>query len=426
MPHITFNHTEIKREFTEALRSRHLVLSGDLVDDGSKHRCDASNKENGHGKNDGEYVLHTDGWPAGAFINYTDGQGWKKWKHTSDVQLSPGQRAQLARQSSEARARGYKERREKAEEAKQQAIEEWNAARPAKSKGDYVPFYLSQKNIQPHGTRQSGRRLLVPVCSPKDRKLISLQTIHPGGSKRFTKGSRVAGGYFRIKVADENSKTTCIGESFSTCATIKEDTSHQVYSAFSAGNLLAVARMVRKRHPDHTIILCADDDWKEPGNPGLTKAKEAARAVGGLVAIPKFGEGRSDKQTDFNDLHVAKGHQAVKRCIEDAKEPEEDNVSEEGVMNKEERGRLLDELAKLDRFEYDRRRKAAAKQLGLSRVKVLDIEVAAFRELQVAGEFMAPVEPWLKPVNGDALLTELVDALYEHVVVSKHSYTTII
>jgi putative DNA primase/helicase len=49
-------------------------------------------------------------------------------------------------------------------------------------------------------------------------------------------------------------------------------------------------------------VLAADDDWKTPGNPGLTAAKEAARAVGGLIAKPSFDDlPRGDHDTDFND-----------------------------------------------------------------------------------------------------------------------------
>jgi putative DNA primase/helicase len=41
-----------------------------------------------------------------------------------------------------------------------------------------------------------------------------------------------------------------------------------------------------------------DDEARPPGNPGLTKATEAAREVGGLliVAIPDFGEDRPDAE----------------------------------------------------------------------------------------------------------------------------------
>ena len=67
-----------------------------------------------------------------------------------------------------------------------------------------------------------------------------------------------------------------------------------------------------------SLIICADDDSKTEGNPGLTKATEAAQEVGGLLAVPDFGPDRKDGATDFNDLAAAQGPEAVRRCIESA------------------------------------------------------------------------------------------------------------
>jgi putative DNA primase/helicase len=57
------------------------------------------------------------------------------------------------------------------------------------------------------------------------------------------------------------------------------------------------------------------------GNPGVTKATEAARAVGGLVAIPDFGSDRLEGVTDFNDMAEVCGLDAVKRAIASASAP---------------------------------------------------------------------------------------------------------
>jgi putative DNA primase/helicase len=85
--------------------------------------------------------------------------------------------------------------------------------------------------------------------------------------------------------------------------------------AFNAGNLLPVARALRGDFPDLRLIVCADDDAKTPGNPGLTKAREAAQAVGGLLAVPDFGSNRPEGATDFNDLHRHAGPEAVRAAI---------------------------------------------------------------------------------------------------------------
>ena len=51
------------------------------------------------------------------------------------------------------------------------------------------------------------------------------------------------------------------------------------------------------------------------GNPGLTKAREAALEIGAGLAVPDFGESRGSRETDFNDLHQVKGLDALKQLL---------------------------------------------------------------------------------------------------------------
>jgi hypothetical protein len=110
----------------------------------------------------------------------------------------------------------------------------------------------------------------------------------------------------------------CLCEGFATGASIHEATGYPVAVGFNAGNLLAVAKALRKRFPELDLLVCADDDVCTPGNPGLAQAKEAAYAIGGRLAVPDFGENRPEGATDFNDLHRHAGLEAVARCIEAA------------------------------------------------------------------------------------------------------------
>jgi putative DNA primase/helicase len=76
---------------------------------------------------------------------------------------------------------------------------------------------------------------------------------------------------------------------------------------------------MRDKFPDLPIVICADDDWQTPGNPGLTKARAAAEAIGGLLAVPVFGEDRPLKATDFNDMAAGLGFDAVRNALAAAK-----------------------------------------------------------------------------------------------------------
>ena len=90
-------------------------------------------------------------------------------------------------------------------------------------------------------------------------------------------------------------------------------------AAFNAGNLRTVAEALRKQYPKTKLIICGDNDRNTQGNPGTSKATEAARAVRGLLAIPQFPDGVEG--SDFKDLAGSQGLDEVKRQIAAAREP---------------------------------------------------------------------------------------------------------
>jgi putative DNA primase/helicase len=197
--------------------------------------------------------------------------------------------------------------------------------------------YLVRRGIKANGAKLHKGALLIPMCS--DGKIHSLQFINTDGGKKFLIGGRVAGCYFSIGTT-KDAAALCIAEGFATGATIREATGYPVAVAFNAGNLLAVAKTMCEKFPGLPLILCADDDSQTEGNPGLTKATEAARAMGGLLAKPDFGTDRPDKASDFNDLHQAQGMEAVKRAIAgaldsgDAMTPPEETNGTGAVVDK--------------------------------------------------------------------------------------------
>jgi putative DNA primase/helicase len=129
------------------------------------------------------------------------------------------------------------------------------------------------------------RDMLVVPARAADGTLQSLQFIGTDGAKRFLTGGRVAGCYHGIgKPAGQ----LLLGEGLATCCTLFEATGQAVAVCFHAGNLEPVARALRGKFPRLRLVICADNDRSTPGNPGVTKALAAARAVGGYVAIPNF------------------------------------------------------------------------------------------------------------------------------------------
>ncbi len=194
-------------------------------------------------------------------------------------------------------------------EAADRALEIWSRSDPVTEHP-----YLTRKGIAAHGVKSSRGDLVAPMRDASG-SLRSLQFIRPDGSKKYLMGGQVTGCYFAIGKPDEK---ILIGEGYSTCASAHEATGHAVAVAFDAGNLMPVAKALRAKYPSAKIVLLADDDHRRLGNPGMTKARQAAMAVDGAVAVPEFGDSRPDDATDFNDLAQLAGADAVRRCIEKA------------------------------------------------------------------------------------------------------------
>lgn len=281
--------------FRDAIAATGMEPPLEIRADGLLHRFSPSGKRN---DNAGWYILHLDGVPAGSFGNWRDGYS-QSWCASAEQQIAPHERRVLAKQFEAMRRQRDAQQRQRQAKAAAAADLRWATTGEA---GDHP--YLSAKGVRAHGVRIDGDDLLVPLRDAAG-KLHSLQTIRPDGSKRFLPGGRVKGLYHLI---GRPSGKLAICEGYATGATIHEDTDQAVAVAFNAGNLLPVARALRAKYPCLIIIIAADDDWKTVGNPGLTKATEAARAVGGLLAVPNFtGLPRGDKDTDFNDLHRLAG-----------------------------------------------------------------------------------------------------------------------
>lgn len=264
-------------QFREAIRAAGLTPPDLIEANGTLRRFSSNGKR---GDDAGWYLLFSDGFPVGCFGDWRTGFS-QTWRADIGRTLTPAEKAaHRDRVQAMRREREAEEARRKAK-VQERAAAIWKAAAPAPD--DHA--YLARKGIKPHGARLHKGALLIPMRD--DGVIHSLQFIGGDGDKRFLTGGRVAGCYFSIGDT-KGAAALCIAEGFATGATIHEATGYPVAVAFNAGNLLAVAKAMREKFPDLPLIMCADDDRHTPGNPGLTKATEAARAVGGLLVIPDF------------------------------------------------------------------------------------------------------------------------------------------
>lgn len=293
-------------QFRDAIRAAGLNPPEVIEADGEMHRFSANGKRD---DDSGWYVLHVDGIPAGAFGDWRADLS-EKWRADIGRELSDSERAAYRARMDALRAAREAEMVQRRAEARDTATDRWGAADSA----DPAHPYLVAKGVKPHGIRQRGGSLLVQMRNAGGG-LVNLQTIDADGDKRFLFGGEVSGCYFAI---GKPTGRLCIVEGFATGASVHEATGDAVAVAFNAGNLKPVAMALRAKFPDLSLVLCADDDCRTAGNPGITKATEAARAVGGLVAVPHFGPDRPDKATDFNDLMRHLGAESVRQCVASA------------------------------------------------------------------------------------------------------------
>jgi putative DNA primase/helicase len=227
----------------------------------------------------------------------------------------------------EDRQRREAEEEEEYRRAAEQAQAEWEKATPATP--DHP--YLKKKGVTDvTDLRVDGNGwLLIPMKGTEDgTPLHSLQRISPEGAKRFFPGGRVRGtrttiGAGRLRRGldrrPEPGQSIYLCEGWATGWSISGSADAPVLVAFTLNNLNDIAAYAVERFPDLTVVIAADNDrWKRGPkgvNPGVIAAQEAAEATGALVAIPDFPD-LAGKPTDFNDLYLQGGPEAVVRWLD--------------------------------------------------------------------------------------------------------------
>lgn len=134
--------------------------------------------------------------------------------------------------------------------------------------------------------------------------LVNVQLINAEGEKRYLPGGQKAGAFHRI----DGGELVAVVEGYASGLSVQAATGATVYCAMDAGNLQAVAQIAHRQHPEARVLLCGDNDEGTEGNPGKTKAEQAAAAVGGLVALPPVAG-------DWNDYHQAHGLTKTQEAI---------------------------------------------------------------------------------------------------------------
>lgn len=172
---------------------------------------------------------------------------------------------------------------------------------------------ITEKNI---GVRYDGTGNIYVPMRDTDGKLWSFQRIDWLGEKKFFWGGRVQGCFHTMGDIREHDIIR-VTEGLATGASIYMATNETVICTFTASNLVEVTKELKRLYPEKSFIICGDEDKfkKNPKgeipNVGRTKAEEAAKLSLGKAVFPVF-KNEESKPTDFNDLHILEGIEAVK------------------------------------------------------------------------------------------------------------------
>jgi len=263
--------------------------------------------------------------------------------------LTGEQRAALKQRMALDAQREMAARRRAGELASRRADKVWRAL---DQDGD--SDYLRLKHVKAFGVRFSPTGAMAIPMLDVSGVVHGLQIIYPRGHEKakrtgrdkdfFPAGVIKQGHFFIIGGSPTHSAVLLLAEGYATAASLHMATGYPVAVCWDAGNLVHVAKVLAARYRQTKLLVCADDDYltkcracgqytatadpkcshcgeeHKGTNAGISGAEAAALAVDGAWVMPIFTKTARprDKKgpTDFNDLHVDEGLQAVRVQIE--------------------------------------------------------------------------------------------------------------
>jgi len=173
-------------------------------------------------------------------------------------------------------------------------------------KQKYIDIYYDCSIISP--VKQLNNDIILPIYNSHG-SIHNLQFIKTNGDKQFLYDDCIDGLFIPVTDVtppdDRYHQQVIICESWETGCTLANKYPHaNVIAAISANNLMHIALLANGAWDDCTLIIAADDNRLIPGNPGITKAKEAAHISGALLALPQWPLDAPMSLTNFNDLLV--------------------------------------------------------------------------------------------------------------------------
>lgn len=292
--------------FSDALHAFGMEVDGPIIP-GEIQRCRMADQKRGNKRNGWYLYFGSDpgtGIAAGVFGDWRHDQR-QYWSSVSERDMDARQQAAYQAHIKAMQAVADRERQARQDEAAQEAASIINSA-PLAASHDY----LTRKQVKPYGLYTHEGALIIPMRNAQG-DIRSLQRIYPNGDKRFLAGGQTRGCFHLI--GSTLTEPTYLVEGYATGATIHTLTGKSVVVAFTSGNLGHTIEAIRSVGNHNKIIVAADNDRHTDGNPGITAASKAAEGhLGVHVVYPEF---QGSEGTDFNDLAVGEGDDAVRHCL---------------------------------------------------------------------------------------------------------------
>lgn len=315
---------ELEQECRNHMKNNGVIFNGTFNKDGQIHRfskegADQKDRDEFYSFSTWEYnslpyVRCYYGTWSGGLTEFT----YENWSD-SHSDFSPEDLKKF-KEDLEKRNKEYQKLKEKGiEERLKRAKLLWEKASEKPTVPEHTS-YLERKKVKAHGIRYGfddykNPVLVIPVTN-FEGDLQGVELIKADSEKRI---HGLKKGNFHLIGEIKSNSLIYVVEGYSTGASPYEACGKPVFIAFDCGNLDSVIGRIREKYPKHQIIILADDDVEVDGNPGKTKAEEAAKRHKCTVVLPKFPpdfklpDGK--RPTDFNDLLVSFGPDELKKQI---------------------------------------------------------------------------------------------------------------
>lgn len=290
------------------------LRTGELI------RCDVEGSRNG--SKTGWYVWHDDLKPFAVFGDWKSyGDETFYWSAQDISEITAKEQREMRRKAKEAAKKNAKIKKQAQDDAAKDCYKKigknYAVYHPyASMKGfDLLKLSVGELITQKNNNEIVHKDLLMIPMQNAYGDVRNIQYIKPDGFKMFHPMAQVKGCFHMVR--NKGSKDVIVCEGFATGKALQMVVNCDICVAFNTSNLVEVCSIMMTSY--ESVNIAADDDWqvKEPiDNPGLTKAKEAAKITGGLVIKPPFDNTlRNKKDTDWDDFLRINGNLSAKEIF---------------------------------------------------------------------------------------------------------------